>query len=108
VESRPVPGYAAVKTYRCPWCNQEIPPGRPHVVAWPAGGPQDRRHWHTACWRRHGRTADGEESALDARGPGSGPGSGPGPGPGSGSGSGPRSGQAVAPASRPASPGSAP
>jgi hypothetical protein len=33
------------KRYRCPGCDQEIPPGVPHVVAWPRlGGVDDRRH----------------------------------------------------------------
>jgi hypothetical protein len=43
---------AAGKRYRCPGCDQEIPPGVGHVVAWPAegGGPEDRRHWHRPCW----------------------------------------------------------
>ena len=40
------------KKYRCPGCDQEIPGAVPHVVAWPAdgAGPDDRRHWHRACW----------------------------------------------------------
>ncbi|GGO33402.1 MULTISPECIES: ATP/GTP-binding protein [Streptomyces] len=39
------------KTYRCPGCDQEIPSGRAHVVAWPEhSGVDERRHWHTACW----------------------------------------------------------
>jgi hypothetical protein len=54
---RNVPG--ADKTYRCPGCDQEIPPGVGHLVAWPAderGDLTDRRHWHTGCWRaRHRR-----------------------------------------------------
>jgi len=57
---RPLSGAAASKTYRCPGCHQEIPPGTPHLVAWPAeepigafGGIHDRRHWHTGCWKRH-------------------------------------------------------
>jgi hypothetical protein len=53
-----VPGAAARKTYRCPGCNQQIPPGTPHLVVWPtdcADGVEQRRHWHTPCWRR-GRT----------------------------------------------------
>lgn len=47
---RPVAG--AAKAYRCPGCDQEIPSGVGHVVAWPAdgGGPEDRRHWHRPCW----------------------------------------------------------
>ena len=32
-----------------------IPPGTPHVVAWPEGREDDRRHWHTACWSARGR-----------------------------------------------------
>jgi hypothetical protein len=50
----------AGKAYRCPGCDQEIPPGVPHVVAWPAderGDLSDRRHWHTGCWRARGRRA---------------------------------------------------
>ncbi|MGW0468043.1 ATP/GTP-binding protein [Streptomyces sp. NPDC003027] len=47
-----VPG----KRYRCPGCDQEIPGGAPHVVAWPEyGGVEDRRHWHKACWNAKDR-----------------------------------------------------
>jgi hypothetical protein len=56
---RTVSGAAAAKAYRCPGCNVEIPPGTPHVVAWPdtpgllsARGVDERRHWHTSCWQR--------------------------------------------------------
>lgn len=54
---RRVSGSAAAKHYRCPGCAQEIPPGTPHVVAWPVDGAGDagvaeRRHWHSACWER--------------------------------------------------------
>jgi hypothetical protein len=58
---RPVPGAAATKAYLCPGCRQEVTPGTPHVVAWPAeqlgafGGPGDRRHGHTACWEARDR-----------------------------------------------------
>ncbi|MCU0266826.1 MAG: hypothetical protein MUC45_12080 [Actinomycetia bacterium] len=67
---RPVTGSAATKAYRCPGCDQEIRPATPHVVAWPADGPDDvdpsagtdptgrladRRHWHTACWAARAR-----------------------------------------------------
>lgn len=56
---RTVTGGRAAKTYRCPGCDHEIRPGTPHVVTWslddPVGG-EDRRHWHTGCWRgRHTR-----------------------------------------------------
>lgn len=59
---RQVTGAAAGKMYRCPGCDHEIPPGTPHVVAWPSvpeygsgGGVGERRHWHTACWNARGR-----------------------------------------------------
>jgi hypothetical protein len=55
---RPVTGSAATKPYRCPGCRQVIRPATPHVVAWPVvgsllsdSGLDERRHWHTACWR---------------------------------------------------------
>jgi hypothetical protein len=55
---RAVTGSAATKPYRCPGCQQAIRPATPHVVAWPAEGSMlsdtgldERRHWHTACWR---------------------------------------------------------
>lgn len=51
-EWRPVGGHAAVKAYRCPGCDHEIALGLPHVVAWHDECLDDRRHWHTACWRR--------------------------------------------------------
>ncbi|MDG3012811.1 ATP/GTP-binding protein [Rhodococcus sp. D2-41] len=50
---RNIPASRALKTYRCPGCDHEIGPGTAHVVAWPdrdAGGPDERRHWHTGCW----------------------------------------------------------
>jgi hypothetical protein len=49
---RTVTGASASKPYRCPGCDQLIPLGVPHVVAWPnaALNATDRRHWHTACW----------------------------------------------------------
>jgi hypothetical protein len=57
---RRITGSGATKTYRCPGCDQEIRPGTPHVVAWPADratGEDDRRHWHTPCWNARGRRA---------------------------------------------------
>jgi len=64
---RRVPGAASAKAYRCPGCDQEIVPGTPHVVAWPADGARmpgglaldERRHWHRACWERRLRRAPG-------------------------------------------------
>ncbi|GAA3948067.1 ATP/GTP-binding protein [Actinomadura viridis] len=55
---RMINGASAAKPYRCPGCDQEIPPGVGHVVAWPAdgrGGADDRRHWHRPCWQARDR-----------------------------------------------------
>lgn len=55
---RGIPGGAATKEYRCPGCDQEIERGVAHVVVWPAdgsGGADERRHWHSACWRARDR-----------------------------------------------------
>jgi len=57
------------RTYRCPGCEQEIRPGVPHVVAWPADGRgdlADRRHWHTGCWRARDRRTPGVERSRNA------------------------------------------
>lgn len=60
---RPVRGTDAPRPYRCPGCQQELPPGIPHVVVWPAdglGGLEERRHWHSTCWSaRHRRSPRG-------------------------------------------------
>ncbi|KUN36076.1 ATP/GTP-binding protein [Streptomyces longwoodensis] len=48
------------KAYRCPGCDQTIPDGVPHVVAWPEhAGVDDRRHWHKACWNARDRRTPG-------------------------------------------------
>lgn len=53
---RQISGGAATKRYRCPGCDQEIPPGVPHLVAWPREGDvAERRHWHRACWNARDR-----------------------------------------------------
>ena len=49
---RAVTGDAATKTYRCPGCDHEIPPGLGHEVVVPHDTPDLRRHWHSSCWRR--------------------------------------------------------
>lgn len=57
VDVRYVQGYEATKTYLCPGCNRDIPPGTHHVVAVPKDEPDLRRHWHRGCWdarRRRG------------------------------------------------------
>lgn len=46
-------GETSVKVYRCPGCQGEIQPGTSHIVAWNVDYSADeRRHWHTACWKR--------------------------------------------------------
>jgi hypothetical protein len=40
------------KPYRCPGCDHEIRAGVSHLVVVPLDEPEDRRHWHTECWRR--------------------------------------------------------
>ncbi|MBP7973082.1 MAG: hypothetical protein WBB44_05525 [Candidatus Nanopelagicales bacterium] len=55
---RRVSGVNATKAYTCPWCNQAISQGTPHVVAWQDGwstGVDARRHWHSSCWTSHER-----------------------------------------------------
>ncbi len=52
---RHVTGSASTKPYRCPGCDQQIRSATPHVVAWPESNLDDRRHWHTACWRARDR-----------------------------------------------------
>ncbi|MFG2090815.1 MULTISPECIES: ATP/GTP-binding protein [unclassified Spirillospora] len=65
---RAISGAAATKAYRCPGCDQEIPPGVAHVVAWPADdrGGEDRRHWHRPCWQARGRRSPRIMRSRDA------------------------------------------
>lgn len=55
---REIPAHRAEKAYRCPDCQQEIPQGQAHVVAWSAehmfgddAAVRERRHYHAHCWR---------------------------------------------------------
>ncbi|HEX5614806.1 MAG TPA: hypothetical protein VFZ83_06585 [Acidimicrobiia bacterium] len=57
VEVRHVQPYEATKTYRCPGCDHEIAIGEGHEVVVPLDDPDDRRHWHSACWRNELRRA---------------------------------------------------
>ncbi len=50
---------AGAKEYLCPGCNQVIPVGAAHVVAWATehlwgadAALAERRHWHSSCWQR--------------------------------------------------------
>ena len=38
------------RRYRCPYCQGSVEPGIPHVVAFPSGQPEERRHYHSGCW----------------------------------------------------------
>ena len=49
IEVRRIQPFQAVKTYRCPGCNQDIPPGTGHLVVVPLDAPDLRRHWHRPC-----------------------------------------------------------
>jgi hypothetical protein len=40
------------RRYRCPYCQGSIEPGTAHVVAFPSGQPEERRHYHSGCWVR--------------------------------------------------------
>lgn len=40
------------KRYRCPACENWVQPGTVHIVAFPDGRPEERRHYHTPCWER--------------------------------------------------------
>ena len=51
LEVRHVQPYQAIKIYRCPGCDHEIRSGEGHEVVIPLDAPQDRRHWHSGCWR---------------------------------------------------------
>jgi len=46
-----VPAHRAEKDYLCPDCGNVIPEGEAHVVVFPEGDPDLRRHWHSYCWR---------------------------------------------------------
>ncbi|MCQ9368306.1 hypothetical protein NQ038_02750 [Brevibacterium sp. 50QC2O2] len=58
-----VRGNSSGKVYTCPGCNQDLPAGTPHTVAWRSEdefgvgvGLAHRRHWHTSCFNaRHRR-----------------------------------------------------
>ncbi|MEX0991613.1 MAG: hypothetical protein WD004_05020 [Actinomycetota bacterium] len=39
------------KTYRCPGCDHEVRTGVQHLVVVPGADAEERRHWHTECWR---------------------------------------------------------
>lgn len=54
-EVRRVDGARAEKDYLCPECGNIVPAGEGHVVVWPEGDADLRRHWHKHCWRHEVR-----------------------------------------------------
>lgn len=67
VQVRHVHPFEATKTYRCPGCDHEIPPGTGHEVVVPLEAVDERRHWHTGCWQRAGRRSPGPLPSRRAR-----------------------------------------
>jgi hypothetical protein len=58
-EVRHVDGVNAVKEYACPDCGNAVAEGEAHVVVWPVGDSDLRRHWHRHCWRLEVRRSNG-------------------------------------------------
>lgn len=58
-EVRRIDGVDAVKEYVCPDCGNPVAEGEAHVVVWPVGDNDLRRHWHLHCWRLEVRRSDG-------------------------------------------------
>ena len=54
----------AAKPYVCPACGNTVGEGESHVVVWPEGDSDLRRHWHTHCWRIEVRTSASSGSAY--------------------------------------------
>lgn len=50
-EVKRVDAARAAKDYVCPECGNLLPAGESHVVVWPEGDSDLRRHWHRHCWR---------------------------------------------------------
>lgn len=55
---RKISAARAEKSYLCPGCGLDVPPGQAHLVVWSAehlfgdeAAVRDRRHWHAHCWR---------------------------------------------------------
>jgi hypothetical protein len=64
---RGIPGGAATKAYRCPGYDQEVAAGVAHLVAWPVdAGMDERRHWHTGCWRARDRRSPNVQRSRSA------------------------------------------
>ena len=66
---RLVHSFDARKDYLCPDCGNGISERETHVVAWPEGYEDDRRHWHRHCWRLHVRRGGGAPGQRRRRKP---------------------------------------
>ena len=60
-EVRRVDASRANKDYICPECGNVVPEGEGHVVVWPVGDEDLRRHWHQHCWRLEVRRETGAQ-----------------------------------------------
>ena len=58
-EVKRVDAARALKEYVCPECGNPVPEGEAHVVVWPTGDEDLRRHWHRHCWRLEVRRETG-------------------------------------------------
>ena len=61
-EVRYIDAANAAKEYTCPDCGDIVSEGEAHVVVWPVGDSDLRRHWHRHCWRMEVRRSDGAAS----------------------------------------------
>lgn len=61
-EVRHIDSVSAAKEYTCPDCGNVVAEGEAHVVVWPVGDSDLRRHWHRHCWRMEVRRSDGAAS----------------------------------------------
>jgi hypothetical protein len=52
-EIRHVQPYQATKKYICPYCNNDIEIGLGHEVIVPIEMVEDRRHFHSGCWKKY-------------------------------------------------------
>jgi hypothetical protein len=57
-EVRRIDASRAEKDYVCPECGNRVPAGEGHVVVWPEGDADLRRHWHRHCWRLEVRRSE--------------------------------------------------
>jgi hypothetical protein len=51
----------AQKDYVCPACGNSVSSGEGHLVVWPEGDADLRRHWHRHCWRIEVRNSTGAD-----------------------------------------------